>query len=221
MTDQFPSDPPAFIGIDPSLTGTGVCVLVPVPPNTPGEHLLPYTPGEHYANTPGQHYANTPPEHYAYAVRTRRFPSPPTGDSIHERRERLDLISEEVIEFIHESAVVSRRVGLSGKTATDYVCIERPAFNSRQGKQHDRSGLWWYLVGDLDGMGYAVNEASPKARARVFTGNGNAGKQEVRLAAIEAGLPTGVSYDEADAFCLAELAARQFRALACLTDSLG
>lgn len=87
--------------------------------------------------------------------------------------------------------------------------IEGPAYNSRQGAQHDRSGLWWHLVRQLHRAGSDVIEVAPAVRARYATGKGNAGKDEVLAQVVRRYPDVFVSNnDEADALVLAAIGAR-------------
>ncbi len=89
--------------------------------------------------------------------------------------------------------------------------IEAPAFASKTGHAHDRSGLWWLLVERLHawpGIWHVV-EVTPSARAKSATGRGNAGKDEV-LAAVVRRYPDVpvANNNEADALVLAAMGSR-------------
>lgn len=87
--------------------------------------------------------------------------------------------------------------------------IEQPAYSSRTGHQHDRSGLWWRIVDRLHERHAEVVEVAPSARARYATGKGNAGKDEVLLAIARRYPHVDVSNNnEADALVLAAIGAR-------------
>lgn len=89
------------------------------------------------------------------------------------------------------------------------VVIEGPALARVGGSNHDRSGLWWLVVEPLMTAQVPVAVCPPKSRAKYVTGNGNAGKDEVLLAAASRYPHAGISNnDEADALVLAAMGAR-------------
>lgn len=59
------------------------------------------------------------------------------------------------------------------------VVIEGPSVNSRYGHAHDRSGLWWLVVGGLFEMEVPVAVMAPAARCKYATGKGSAPKDTV------------------------------------------
>lgn len=66
------------------------------------------------------------------------------------------------------------------------VVIEAPAYNSRTGHQHDRSGLWWLVYDELRAdRGCIVVTATPQARMTYATGKGNSGKDVVLAAVVK------------------------------------
>lgn len=91
----------------------------------------------------------------------------------------------------------------------DLAVVEGPSYASKNGKQHDRSGLWWAVVRNLMMNGVPVVEVPPSSRMKYATGKGNAAKDAV-LAAVVRRYPdvevTG--NDEADALVLAAMGAR-------------
>lgn len=88
------------------------------------------------------------------------------------------------------------------------VVIEQPAYSSRTGHQHDRSGLWWRIIDRLLERQANIVEASPTSRARYATGKGNASKDEVLLAVARRYPHVDVSNNnEADALVLAAMGA--------------
>lgn len=75
----------------------------------------------------------------------------------------------------------------------DLVLIEGPSYGSKGGSQHDRSGLWWLVVDTLAGLGLLpIVEVPPKTLKKYATGNGNADKDAVLVAAVRL-LPIEVS----------------------------
>ncbi|TFV90426.1 hypothetical protein [Blastococcus sp. CT_GayMR16] len=93
------------------------------------------------------------------------------------------------------------------------VVVEGPAFDSRTGHQHDRSGLWWLVVDELCGSSFAdVVEVTTGGVKKYATGKGNAGKDEVLAAVVRRYPDVDVTNNnEADALVL--------RAMGC--DHLG
>lgn len=67
-------------------------------------------------------------------------------------------------------------------TGADLVLVEGPSYNSVGGKAHDRSGLWWALVGRISSAGLPVVEVPPTVRALWACARGRADKRDVRLA---------------------------------------
>lgn len=88
----------------------------------------------------------------------------------------------------------------------ELAVIEGPSLGSIGGSTHDRSGLWWAVVGQLVSEGIPVAVAAPATRAKWATGNGNAKKPEV-LACMRSRFPDVVlgNDNEADALALATL----------------
>jgi crossover junction endodeoxyribonuclease RuvC len=93
-------------------------------------------------------------------------------------------------------------------TGADLIVVEGPSYGSTTGHQHDRSGLWWLVVGKLSGL-YPVVEVAPGTRMRYATGRGNASKDDVLSAVIRRYHHIDVNgNDEADALILAAMGAR-------------
>lgn len=159
------------IGIDPSLTATGVA-------------------------TPD-------------GVRTIRS-SGHDNDTLRQRSTRLHDLAVEVLGVIDGAR--SRWIGGLGDNVL--VVIEAPAYASKTGKNHERSGLWWLIVDDLIGPGIAVDvvEVTTNQRMRYATGKGQADKDEVLAAVIRRYPDVDVrNNNEADALIL--------RAMGC--DAIG
>lgn len=91
------------------------------------------------------------------------------------------------------------------------VAVETPAYNQTGGSHHDRSGLWWLIVDDLQELGYDVVEISTTTVKKYATGKGNASKDEV-LAAVVRRYPNiaVTNNNEADALILAAIVARLY-----------
>ena len=90
------------------------------------------------------------------------------------------------------------------------VVIEAPSLAQRNaGSAHDRAGLWWGIYQRLAASGVEVLPVPPAVRTKYATGKGNAGKDEVLLAASRR-YPHApiVGNDDADAVVLAAIGAR-------------
>ena len=90
----------------------------------------------------------------------------------------------------------------------DIVVIEGPSYGSPLG-QHQLGGLWWLITHLLlyrNGIPYAV--VPPASLKKYATGKGNAGKDQVLLAASNRYPESGIDgNDTADALVLAAMAA--------------
>jgi crossover junction endodeoxyribonuclease RuvC len=89
--------------------------------------------------------------------------------------------------------------------------IEAPAFSKNNGMAHERAGLWWQLYGSLAlySAYTPILVIKPNVRAKYATGRGNAGKDEVLLAASRRYAECAITNNnEADAVVLAAMGAR-------------
>lgn len=116
-------------------------------------------------------------------------------ETLRSRFERMELIASEVLEFV---------------AAAEIVGIEAPAYGMRNaGKVHDRSGLWWRIVGALEARGVPVVEISPPSRMMYATGKGNAGKDLVLVTAAATYKQARITgNDVADAVVIAAMVSR-------------
>lgn len=139
--------PPIVVGIDPSLTATGVA-------------------------GPG-------------GVRTVRS-SGHDGDTLQQRMGRLHNLAIDVLRAVYEVGRGHLHAFREPAARDLLVVIEAPAYASKTGKNHDRSGLWWLIVDTLDSEVGAVEvvEVTTNQRMRYATGRGQADKDEVLAAAI-------------------------------------
>lgn len=96
------------------------------------------------------------------------------------------------------------------------VIVEAPSHGSRNGKAHERAGLWWRAVSYLHSRGHVIAQAYPRTRAKYAAGHLPAAaprkgpsKREV-VAALGAEHPRLNLADNnlADAFALAAMGAR-------------
>lgn len=90
----------------------------------------------------------------------------------------------------------------------DLVVIEAPAYDSRTGQQHDRSGLWWAIVSQLIGVTDVV-EVTTGGLKKYATGTGNAAKDTVLLAVARRYPEVAITdNNQSDALILAAMGAR-------------
>ena len=102
------------------------------------------------------------------------------------------------------------RVAAETPAGARLAVIEAPSLAQRNaGAAHDRAGLWWGIYHRLTAAGVPVLPVPPSCRAKYATGKGNAGKDEVLLAASRR-YPHApiVGNDDADAVVLAAIGAR-------------
>lgn len=91
----------------------------------------------------------------------------------------------------------------------DLVVLEGPAYN-QVNAAHTMGGLWWLCRYHLWVLGRQVVVVEPGHLKKYATGRGNAGKDEVLAAIIRRYPATELAgNDEADALCLAAMAADQ------------
>lgn len=93
----------------------------------------------------------------------------------------------------------------------DIVVIEAPSFGSRNGKQHERGGLWWLTASALYGLdlGAILVKVAPQTRAKYATSKGNSAKGVV-LEAVQNTYTadTITDHNVADAYILAAMGLR-------------
>lgn len=136
-------------------------------------------------------------------VDTRTIGSSGKADaSLTDRRHRLGRL----VSRISDAAML---LHLDYDQKADLVVIETPAYDSRTGHQHDRSGLWWLLVNRLGSLDIPVVEVTTGGVKKYATGKGNSKKDAVLLAVARRYPHVELSSnDEADALVLAAMAAR-------------
>lgn len=116
------------------------------------------------------------------------------GDSLATRYHRLSTLREQLQFVISDNTL---------------VVIEQPAYAAVGGSHHDRSGLWWMVVGTYLGYEYKVAEVPPTVVKKFATGKGNADKDTVLAATIRRYPDANVSNNNvADAVTLAAMGAR-------------
>lgn len=112
-----------------------------------------------------------------------------------ERHARLDLVLNNVVYYMGE------------EWPTSLIVVEGPAFASKTGHMHDRSGLWWRVVGGLIADGYPVAEVPPTVLKKYACSKGNASKGMMMDAAARRfpNVDTAGDDNRADALWLAAM----------------
>lgn len=134
------------------------------------------------------------PERVETATVTSKPPAAGT-ETVRTRFERMEKITAEILDLVDDA---------------DVVGIESPAYGMRNaGKIHDRSGLWWWIVGKIEARGVPVVEVSPPSRMMYATGKGNAGKDLVLISAAATYKQAEITgNDVADAVVIAAMVSR-------------
>jgi Holliday junction resolvasome RuvABC endonuclease subunit len=172
------SDTVTVIGIDPSLARTGLARIVVD--------------------------RNDPCGMFGSAESAVRPSTGHRGDSLDQRRDRLNGIARDVIDWC---------------APADLAVIEGPSYGSAvSAAAWDRAGLWWLIVTRLNRRGIAVAVVPPSSRAKWATGNGLAGKAAVlaaigRLWSAQGWTGNHTDHNEGDALVLASMGAQWLRAL--------
>jgi crossover junction endodeoxyribonuclease RuvC len=98
---------------------------------------------------------------------------------------------------------------ISPSTALTLVAMEGPAYGATGGQKghHERAGLWWLVRCMLAGVDVPVAVIPPASLKLYATGKGNAGKDEILMAAARRFDWFAGGNDEADALWLAAMAA--------------
>lgn len=65
----------------------------------------------------------------------------------------------------------------------ELVCIEGPSFGSKNGQAHERGGLWWRVVEDLQTRGIPYAVVAPGTLKKYATGDGQCDKTAMAFAA--------------------------------------
>lgn len=106
--------------------------------------------------------------------------------------ERLQFLLEQIAAAAH---------------GANYVVLEGPSYGSPNA-QHKMGGLWWLVAHGLYRRGQPYAIVTPQQRAKYITGKGNAGKDEVLLAAARRYPQVQLAgNDDADALVLAAMCA--------------
>ena len=134
------------------------------------------------------------PERVETATVKSKPPAPGT-ETVRSRFQRMEKLAESILDLVD---------------GADVVGIESPAYGMRNaGKVHDRSGLWWWVVGQLETRGVPVVEITPPSRMMYATGKGNAGKDLVLITAAATYKQAEITgNDVADAVVIAAMVSR-------------
>lgn len=134
------------------------------------------------------------PERVETAIVTSKPPAAGT-ETVRSRFQRMERLATSILDLVD---------------GADVVGIEAPAYGMRNaGKVHDRSGLWWWIVGQLEARGVPVVEVSPPSRMMYATGKGNAGKDLVLVTAAATYKQAAITgNDIADAVVIAAMISR-------------
>ena len=135
-------------------------------------------------------------------IRCTRFsrPSMPRTATLDERHARQRVLAREICEWVMGPGLDSALC----------LALESPAYGAGfEAGAHDRSGLWWRVVGLAYGVAAQhVVEVNPSTLKAYATGNGRADKATMIAAArTRYGGTAALSHDEADALHLAGMAA--------------
>jgi Holliday junction resolvasome RuvABC endonuclease subunit len=93
----------------------------------------------------------------------------------------------------------------ASKAAVDLVIVEGPSYGSAKGQRghHERAGLWWHVTWRLWRNHVPLLVMPPTAVKVYATGKGNAGKDDVLVAALKRWPDSGITNNnEADAFTM-------------------
>lgn len=116
-------------------------------------------------------------------------------DTLAERALRLSGLDDSIRQIIPSDAIIG---------------IETPAYNQTSGNHHDRSGLWWLVVSALAPYNRIVEVSTTQVK-KYATGKGNAGKDEVMIAAAKRYPEFDiVDNNSADAVVIAAFVSRAF-----------
>jgi len=138
------------------------------------------------------------------AIQLERVRSKParTPATLEDRHRRIELIGDTVLAHLISD--------FDPDGWPDLVAVEQPAYSKTMGSMHDRSGLWWDIVGRLHKLRLPVVEVPPNTLKLYVTGKGNAEKELMVATTIRRfpDVPTDIGNDQADALGLASMAAR-------------
>lgn len=169
---------PVVVGVDPSLSTTGVAFLLP---------------GE----APQFAAVSEPPSR-----RVKR------GEPTLTVEEELDHIRRMGTRVVFRILTTLNEIGERHPDGLDvWVVIEGPSHGSTNGKPHERAGLWWTVALAL-AKSARVMQLTPAAVKKYWTGNGNADKAKMMHFTRLRYASFGITDDNVnDAFVIAQIAA--------------
>lgn len=168
------------LGLDLSLTGSGVALLDPaLGVGKASVHRVGSRPG---GRVPSPGHKGRKPDRGIFPVM--------------QRAERIDDLAHRIFDVWQPRPLT-------------LAVVEAPSFNSLHGHPHERSGLFWRVVCDLLDHGVPVVEVPPRSRAMYATGNGAADKKSVVAAMLEQHQLSFTDDNLVDAIVLALMGCRQ------------
>lgn len=117
------------------------------------------------------------------------------ADGIVDRAVRIETVASRVLQL-----VTPRPEELS---CPHLIVVEAPSYGALGGSTHDRSGLWWTVVGALIARGWPVAAIPPTTLKVYATGQGRAFKEDMVDAARQVWPWFDGTHDEADGLWLA------------------
>ena len=192
-----------IIGIDPSLTATGIATI----DTTTGHihtHTISTTPTPKDIKNRIHRFEKIttaihdiirdgdPPDHIR--IHTETIHSTKTGNTITHRLTRFGTVADTLLDTM--------------PTNLDLAIIEGPAYAAHGAGTWDRAGLWWHIANHA-ALGINIIEIPPATRCRYATGKGNAAKDVVMISAVRRYPAADITNNnEADAVILAAIGAR-------------
>jgi hypothetical protein len=110
-------------------------------------------------------------------IRMDAISTPPAGDEVPARRERLYVIRRGIWSIITRHSIVP-----------DLIVVEGPSYGSDGAKAWDRAGLWWLVVEsflEFRPVAIPVGVVPPTTLKKYATGKGNATKPDMRMALFQ------------------------------------
>lgn len=194
-----------IVGLDMSLTGTGVATIATDPACPSCGDMVTTSGGRHAPRCihavcrytgPGDSTPRVTVAKVASKAPTRKKGDPPPALSV--RSLRLRKLAGQITQQCVGAAL---------------VVVEGPSYASEGAGTWDRAGLWWLVTARLTGAGLNVVEVPPSNVKQYALGKGGGagtGKDEVLAAVIRRYLPVVEvpGNNEADALLLAAMGAR-------------
>jgi crossover junction endodeoxyribonuclease RuvC len=131
----------------------------------------------------------------------------PVVDTVASHGRRADSLGDRAIRLRDIVRVVRAKA-----SSADLIVLEGPSVMSKGGSNWDRAGLWWWVVAELDGLGYPLAVAPPSVVKKWAAGRGNADKAAVAAGMTRLWPQTEPRNDnEFDALALATMGAQKLR----------